>query len=79
MHLPCIKFISFTISYIIFLVLIIATSLRLDYDFSTFIQFSKVYPDRVLNYTNYIKNEDLAQAITSSWSLTISSVILITG
>lgn len=60
MHLPCIKFISFTISYIIFLVLIIATSLRLDYDFSTFIQFSKVYPDRVLNYTDYIKNEAIS-------------------
>ena len=60
MHLPCIKFITFTISYIIFLVLIIATSLRLDYDFSTFIQFSKVYPDRVLNYTNYIKNEAIS-------------------
>jgi len=56
MHLPCIKFITFTLSYITFLVLIIATSLRLDDENSLNAQFSKLYPDRMVNYTNYINN-----------------------
>jgi len=60
MHLPCIKFITFTLSYITFLVLLIVVSLRFEYDYSAYVQFSKAYQDRVLNYTNYINNEDIA-------------------
>ena len=60
MRLPCIKFITFTLSYTLFIVMMVIVSLRLQQDYSTYEKFSHSYPNFFENYTNYFENKNLS-------------------
>lgn len=59
MSLPCIKFVSFTVSYIVFACMVVLSSLRFGENYSNLEQFSRTYPERFENYTNYFENPHL--------------------
>ena len=59
MCLPFIKFLTFTISYMGFVCMIIASSLQFESDQKHRERFSHVYPDFHENFTAYVENEEL--------------------
>lgn len=59
MCLPCIKFITFSMSYLGFMVLLIISSLRFIQLDLTDGLFSDLYPAFKHNYENYINNHNL--------------------
>ena len=63
MSLPCIKFFTYTISYFIFLCLVLLSSLDIDLNTANekqnTIQFSVAYSNSLDNYTDYIENTEI--------------------
>lgn len=64
MTLPYVKFWSFTISYFVFLTILILSSIQFASDEHFNIKFSIVYNKYFENYTNYIKNQELTYRFT---------------
>ena len=56
---PCIKFITHTTFYLIFIVLIIVSSLQFSQDEAFSPKFSKDFPAMYQNYTNYFHKKNL--------------------
>lgn len=59
MCLPSIKFITFTISYIVFIIMLVASSLQFAEEEKQREKFSTFYPEYLNNFTLYFKNENL--------------------
>jgi hypothetical protein len=53
---PCVKFISHTITYIVFILLIIISSLQFAQDEKQARKFSNLYPALMPNFTDYVNN-----------------------
>ena len=59
MSLPSIKFASFTVSYLAFIAMLVASNLQYKQDQKNRINFSQAYATRVNNYTAYVSNPTL--------------------
>lgn len=53
---PCIKFIAYTTSYIVFVGLVVISSLRFPNDDLTDYKFSEHFELRMINFTNYVNS-----------------------
>lgn len=58
MSLPCVKFITFITSYLLFISMLVANGIQFDYDETNNLKFSETYPQFFDNFTNYF-NSDL--------------------
>ncbi len=63
MSLPCIKFFTYTVSYIFFIVMVLVSSLD---KFASpaqedILKFSTGYPNLFQNYTDYVNNPNISQ------------------
>ncbi|CAF0718901.1 unnamed protein product [Brachionus calyciflorus] len=57
---PCIKFITHTTFYAVFIALIIVSSLQFASEENKLQKFSSLYPSYYVNFTNYINNENIS-------------------
>lgn len=66
MSLPCIKFITFTTSYLAFIGMLIASSILFEEEEKNREKFSISYPQYFENYTQYFKNNNLTYRFETS-------------
>ena len=66
MALPFVKFFSFTVSYLMFIGILIASSLQYENDVKFLSKLSTLYPSYFLNYTSYYKNKKLTYRFPAS-------------
>ncbi|CAF0714386.1 unnamed protein product [Brachionus calyciflorus] len=55
MSLPCIKFLTFTISYILFISMLIYNGIQFDNEEKSRLKFSQTYPEQFENFTQYFE------------------------
>lgn len=59
MYQPFVKFITFALSYVVLVLLVLYSSLQFPSDELNHEQFSVYYPEHYYNYTVYVNNEKL--------------------
>ena len=66
MSLPFIKFISYTISYIVFIGILVASSNQFEIDESNRVKLSILHKKYFVNYTSYTKDKKLTYRFQAS-------------
>jgi hypothetical protein len=59
MQQPCVKFLSHTVTYLAFIIMIIVSSVQFSEEQKNMMKFSKLVDSKYDNYTNYFIRNDL--------------------